>query len=122
MGGPSEGFGVGVVRCSVEVEEITNGRVQPLRENKTQWIWSSDSKCLRKTGHQINEVQRSPTTNAYFGNSDVIELYLDCDNQTLMMYNQRTKRSDTWQWQGVRGLVCPVFQLCTNGDEVSLRL
>ena len=53
-------------------------------------------------------------------NNDIIEMYLDCDNGTLMMYNQRTNQSDIKD-NIVRG-VAPVFLLMTDGDKVSLQV
>ena len=124
MDGISEGFGIGVVRCGHEVEVIQNGFPKIIEEETHYWFWSSDSMCYHITHPErnvpIKEVQKSPFPNNYFGNNDVIELYLDCDNGTLQMYNRRTERSFTWT--GVRGRVSPMFKLCSNGDEVSLRV
>jgi len=77
----------------------------------SQWTWCS--RCKYQTS---SLGQQSVITNCV--NNDVIEFYLDCDNQTLMMYNQRTTQFDTWR--GIRGRVCPMFILCCDGDEVSL--
>ena len=51
---------------------------------------------------------------------DIIEFYLDCYNRKLTIYNQRTKESDSWQ--GIKGKVCPVFEMSKDGQEVSLIL
>ncbi|XP_020627068.1 tripartite motif-containing protein 45-like isoform X4 [Orbicella faveolata] len=65
-----------------------------------RWTWtSSRRKLLRK-------------------NSGVFELYLDCDNHTLMIYNQRTKQLE--RMRGVQGEVRPMFKMSSIGDEVSL--
>ena len=70
---------------------------------KSKWTWSSGNKERAITNCQ---------------NNDVIELYLDCDNHTLMMYNQRTRQHNSWR--GIQGEVCPMFELCCIGDEVTL--
>jgi len=77
----------------------------------SHWIWRS--------GHRYqtsSKCQESAITNCM--NNDVIEFYLDCDNQTLMTYNQRTRQLDTWR--GIQGKVRPIFELCCIGDEVTL--
>ena len=51
---------------------------------------------------------------------DIIELYLNFDSKKLVIYNPRTKKSDTWD--GVHGEVSPVFHLVTKGDKFSLKL
>lgn len=52
--------------------------------------------------------------------NDIIEMYLDCDNGTLMMYNQRTKQSNIKDRVGRE--VSPVFHLMTDGDKISLQV
>lgn len=77
----------------------------------SHWTWSS--------GHRYqppSRWQKSGITNCM--NNDVIEFYLDCDNQTLMMYNQRTRWLDTLR--RIQEKVRPVFELCCIGDEVTL--
>ena len=54
-------------------------------------------------------------------NNDVIEFYLDLDNNVLTMYNQRTDKSERWEEMinyddGVR----PMFEMCHVGEVVSL--
>lgn len=51
---------------------------------------------------------------------DIIELYLNFDSKKLVIYNPRTKHSDTWE--GVEGEVSPVFHMVKNGDKVSLKI
>ena len=51
---------------------------------------------------------------------DIIELYLNFDSKKLVIYNPRTKLSDTWE--GVEGEVSPVFHMVKNGDKVSLKI
>ena len=41
------------------------------------------------------------------------------ESGTLLMYNQRTKQSDTLD--GVEGNVVPVICMTSNGDRVSLK-
>jgi len=80
-------------------------------QGQFHWTWSS--------GHRYqpsSKCQESAITNCM--NNDVIEVYLDCDNQTLTMYNQRTRQLDTWR--RIQGEVRPMFELCCIGDEVSL--
>jgi len=75
------------------------------------WTWSSGNRY-----QPSSECQQSAITNCM--NNDVIEFYLDCDNDTLRMYNQRTTQLDTWG--GIQGEVHPIFELCSIGDEVIL--
>ena len=56
---------------------------------------------------------------SYYG-GDIVELYLDCERETLKMHNSRTGQSD--DWDGVKGEVSPLFQLAKNGDRVSLKI
>lgn len=51
---------------------------------------------------------------------DIIELYLNFDSKKLVIYNPRTKHSETWE--GVEGDVFPVFHMVTIGDKVSLKI
>ena len=77
----------------------------------SHWKWSSGRKY-----QPSSEYQQSAITNCM--NNDVIEVYLDCDNETLTMYNQRARQLDTWR--GIKGQVYPMFELCSIGDEVTL--
>ena len=75
-----------------------------------QWIWTS-------------QVRYQPSgsvdsTMTVFRGSNAIEMYLDCDNNKLIIYNQTTRQSDTWE--GILGEVFPVFVLNNFGDVVSL--
>ncbi|KAJ7392711.1 hypothetical protein OS493_010364 [Desmophyllum pertusum] len=91
-------FGVGVspeTRCPCE----------------SQWTWKSGHKC-----QPSSQPQQSTFTNCM--NNDIIEFYLDCDNKTLMMYNQRSKEFDTWE--GLQGEVRPMFEMYRVGDALSL--
>ena len=53
-----------------------------------------------------------------FESNDIVEMYLDCDEGTLIMFNQRTKESDIWY--GINRDTCPVFHMTSHGDQVSL--
>ena len=55
-----------------------------------------------------------------YNSGDIIELYLNFDSKKLVIYNPRTKLSDTWE--GVEGEVSPVFHMVKNGDKVSLKI
>ena len=76
-----------------------------------QWTWSSGNKY-----QPLSQSWKCAISNCM--NNDVIEFYLDYDNQTLMMYNQRTRQLDTWR--GIQGEVHRTFQLCCSGDVASL--
>ena len=77
----------------------------------SQWTWSSGHKY-----EHLLPLQESAITNCM--NNDVIEFYLDCDNETLMMYNERTRQLDTWR--KIQGEVHPLFELYRIGDQVTL--
>ena len=81
----------------------------------TWWVWNASSK------HSIFRSPMSPVNaeNSCVSN-DIIEMYLDCDNGTLMMYNQRTKQSNIKDTVGRE--VSPVFHLMTDGDKISLQV
>ena len=85
--------------------------LQHLHSGESLWTWSSGNKCEPPL-----PLQKSTITNCM--NNDVIEFYLDCDNKTLMMYNQRTRQLDTWK--RIQGEVYPMFKLYCIGDEVAL--
>ena len=55
-----------------------------------------------------------------FESNDIVEMYVDCNEGTLKMFNQRTKESDIWH--GINGDTCPVFHMRSHGDQVSLLL
>ena len=79
------------------------------------WVWNS------KQVHQVlfDDHVKTESTISDCASNDIIELYLDCEDGTLMMYNQRTQQSDTLA--NIMGDVFPVFCLITNGDKVSLK-
>ncbi|KAL9963705.1 hypothetical protein ACROYT_G027238 [Oculina patagonica] len=109
LGNVSKGFSFGVIATS----KASDGTVS-LKTSGNRWVWNSNSKHLSLSSN----VQKSSITNC--ASNDIIEMYLDCDNGTLMMYNQRTKQSDTWG--GVTKGVCPVFEMTTDGHQVSLKV
>ena len=73
------------------------GIPQNQHPHDSHWTWSAISNCM---------------------NNDVTEFYLDCDNKTLMMYNQRTRQPHTLR--RIQGEMHPMFELCCIGDEVTL--
>jgi len=73
------------------------GIPQNQHPHDSHWTWSAISNCM---------------------NNDVIEFYLDCDNKTLMMYNQRTRQPHTLR--RIQGEMHPMFELCCIRDEVTL--
>ena len=75
-----------------------------LLTQNSKWLWNS-----RKKQHPMS----------YYG-GDIVELYLDCENETLKMHNPRTGQSDAWD--GVKGEVSPLFQMAKNGERVSLKI
>ena len=87
------------------------GSPQDLCPGKSEWTWCSGHKY-----ESSSQCKQSKITNCM--NNDVIEVYLDCDNETLMMYNQRTRQRDTWR--RIQGEVHPMFELYCIGDEVTL--
>ena len=105
----SKGLSVGVIATS----KALDGTVSVSTQGKW-WVWSSNRKHLSSSSN----VQTSSITNC--ASNDIIEMYLDCDNENLMMYHQRTKQSDIWD--GVTRGVCPVFVMTTDGDQVSLQV
>ncbi len=109
LGNVSKGFSFGVISTS----RGSDGKVSPSTSGN-RWVWNSNCKHLSSSSN----VQKSSITNCE--SNDIIEMYLDCANGTLMMYNQRTKQSDTWD--GVTGGVCPVFEMTTDGHQVSLKV
>ena len=111
-------FGVGAIPQNQYPCDFTGGFTfgvgaipQNQYPNDSHWTWSSGHKY-----QPSSQCQQSAITNCM--NNDLIEFYLDCDNQTLTMYNQRTTQLDTWR--RIQGEVRPVFELCRSRDEVTL--
>ena len=77
----------------------------------SQWTWRSGCKYEPSSQNQMSTIPNCM-------NNDVIEFYLDCDNETLMIYNQRIRQLDTWR--RIQGEVQPLFELYCNGDQVTL--
>ena len=108
IGNIQEGFSFGVISTN----RVSHGNLA----NLGNW-WVRNSKRMKQLLSSSNiSVQDSAITDCE--SNDIIEMYLDCDEGTLMMYNQRAKQSDIWH--GVDGDVCPVFHMTSNGDQVSL--
>ena len=124
----SNGFRFGIIDTS----RISDGKQV---KAGSWWVWNAYLKPVRlSTSSHVPSHVPSPVdllvawdsamspvdTQISCKNNDIIEMYLDCDNATLMMYNQRTNQSDIKDNIG-RG-VAPVFLLMTDGDEVSLQV
>lgn len=107
------GIGIGVA-SSTEERPLHAVEPQPIQY---EWLWTRGPLDHLKIPLCKNfTISQFPV----LGNNDVIELYLDCDNRKLTIYHPDTKSSRTMV--GVRGRqLYPVFVMCSNGDEVSLR-
>ena len=110
IGNIQDGFSFGVISSS-------QGSHGTLAKLGNWWLWNSMQ--MKHLCSSSNIPVRQSSINHCTSN-DIIEMYLDCDDGTLMMYNQRTKESDIWH--EVQGDVCPVFYMTTDGDQVSLLL
>ena len=106
------GIGIGVASSTEEL--LHAATPHPIQY---EWLWTTGFPDHLKAPLCKNfKMVRFPISE----NNDVIELYLDCDNNKLRMYHPNTKSSRTMV--GVRGRqLYPVFVMCSNGDEVSLR-
>ena len=80
------------------------------------WVWSSKQVYQLQSSHQARTVSYIIQCES----NDIIEFYLDFEFGTLLMYNARTKQSDTLL--SVEGDVLPVFRMSTNGDKMSLKI
>ena len=80
------------------------------------WVWNSKQVYQFHLSHQA----RTMSYITQCESNDIIELYLDFENGTLLMHNARTKQSDTLL--GVEGDVLPVFRMSANGDKISLKI
>ena len=107
-GNIQEGFSFGIISSN-------QGSHGTLAKLGNWWLWNSTR--MKHLCSSSNIPVQQSTINHCTSN-DVIEMYLDCDDGTLMMYNQRTKESDIWH--EVQGDVCPVFHMTTDGDQVYL--
>jgi len=109
FGNISQGFSFGV---------RSQSSVGTAGELGNWWVWDSGQVYKVVNGGQA--VARAASTITDCVSGDIIEFYLDFEeNGTLMMYNPRTKQSDTLN--GVEGNVVPVFCMTSNGDRVSLK-
>ena len=81
------------------------------------WVWKSiQMKHLLLSSNM--HVKNSSITD--FESNDIVEMYLDCDEGTLIIFNQGTKESDIWHV--INGDTCPMFHVMSHGDQVSLLL
>ena len=103
--------------CSFGIISSNRGSHGTLAKLGNWWVWNSTRMKHLCSSSNIS-VQQS--TINHCTSNDVIEMYLDCDEGTLTMHNQRTQQSDIWH--EVQGDVCPVFHMTTDGDKVSLLL
>ena len=103
--------------CSFGIISSSRGSHGTLAKLGNWWVWNSTRMKHLCSSSNIS-VQQS--TINHCTSNDVIEMYLDCDEGTLTMHNQRTQQSDIWH--EVQGDVCPVFHMTTDGDKVSLLL
>ena len=103
--------------CSFGFITSNQGSHGSLAKLGNWWLWNSTRMKHLCSSSNI-PVQQSSINHCT--SNDIIEMYLDCDDGTLMMYNQRTKESDIWH--EVQGDVCPVFHMTSDGDQVSLLL
>ncbi|XP_022809987.1 uncharacterized protein LOC111347005 [Stylophora pistillata] len=110
IGNIKEGFSFGVI-------STCRGSHGKLASLGNWWVWNSKQmKHLLLSSNM--HVKNSTITD--FESNDIVEMYLDCDKGTLIIYNQRTKESDIWH--GIAGDTCPVFHMTSHGDQVSLLL
>ena len=108
IGNIQEGFSLGVISTCRRL----HGNLASLGN---WWVWNSKQmKHLLLSSNM--HVKKSSITD--FESNDIVEMYLDCDEGTLIMFNQRTKESDIWY--GINGDTCPVFHMTSHGDQVSL--
>jgi len=109
FGNISQGFSFGV---------RSQSSVGTAGELGNWWVWNSGQ--VYKVVNGGEAIARTASTITDCVSGDIIEFYLDCEESgTLMMYNPRTKQSDTLD--GVEGEVVPVFCMTSNGDRVSLK-
>ena len=110
-GNIQEGFSFGFLSSS----QGSHGALDKLGN----W-WLSKYSTPLKNPFSLSNIPFQQSTINHCTSNDIIEMYLDCDDGTLMMYNQRTEQSD--MWHEVKGDVCPMFHMMTDGDQVSLLL
>ena len=106
----SNGFSFGII----DTRRISDGTQV---KAGSWWVWNAYSEAMAfMTLSSLSSVNAQNSCSS----NDIIEMYLNCDDGTLMMYNQRTKQSDIKD--GVGREVSPVFRLMTDGDKVSLQV
>lgn len=103
-----QGFSFGL--CS-SVSGETQG------QSRKWWVWNS-----RRVYQFVNHFQTAVKTSTIIDcvSGDIIEMYLDCEEGTLKMYNPRTKQSDALS--GIESGVLPVFCMTSRGQKVSLKM
>ncbi|KAJ7392726.1 hypothetical protein OS493_010379 [Desmophyllum pertusum] len=82
---------------------------------------------VNPSGHGSLRIKCQPSSPLHLSNftncmnNDIIGIFnLDCDNKTLVMYNQRTEEFDTWG--RLQGEVRPMFEMYCVGDAGFLAL
>ncbi|KAJ7392721.1 hypothetical protein OS493_010374 [Desmophyllum pertusum] len=88
LGHIQEGFSFGIISSS----RGSHGTLDKLGK---WWVWNSK---LMKNLLSSSKVQIQESTITNCAGNDIIEMYLDCDAGTLVMYNQRTKQSEHLAW------------------------
>ena len=126
-GTPTVGFAAGKHTWKVQIygkimDGISLGLINASRQPNGKriklqkwWAWNSKQKQYPLLS---GDQSATESTITHCTSGDIIELYLDCEEGTLKMFNQRTKQSDTWI--GVQGEVLPAFCMASHGDKVSL--
>ena len=109
-GNVMDGFSFGLINASRQ----PNGKLIKLGN---WWAWNSTQKQFPLLSGDQSATENTIT---HCASGDIIELYLDCEDGTLKMFNQHTKQSDTWVV--VRGEVLPAFCMAAPGDKVSLKM
>ncbi|KAL9963675.1 hypothetical protein ACROYT_G027202 [Oculina patagonica] len=119
VAGNSKGVGIGVAKSTEENPLGGTAEPKPIR---FQWFWTTGEPHIVE--NQLCSGYCRTQLPFLVENNDVIELYLDCDNRKLIVYHPDSKRSDTIEIKegGHAGRLFPAFLMCSNGDEVSLRL
>lgn len=114
------GFSLGII------DTIRNRNGKLIQLGNRSWVWNSrdDEKVNEEVDYESDdeEALRTVCDIEQLGSDDIVELHLDLEDGTLMLYNPRTKYSVIWD--GIEGNinVSPVFRMSTNGDMVSLKV
>lgn len=105
---------LGIVSKDFSIGVFNTRRISGKQVKPGNW-WG-----LNATSSTSSPIKKKSTMITNYASKDIVEMYLDCDNGTLTMYNQRTKKSS--MWHGVKSGVSPVFQMTTDGQQVSLQV